>query len=279
VHTTDELIFSIVNRSQLPSSKRRRDVEQELRAHAEDFADTTRKAGHPEHEIDGLLLDRIGDPEQIAADFSHVYRYERRCLSTLAYSLSTLLLAASLVITILVAQAGLAFGFGSPISTIVASRYTVIEGLDILACVAVYLGLVLLEDLFRFHRFQKAASLIIGITALLFGTGTAMGLHPFFLTYGMIGGIICRAVQLFISTQFARTITVLICSVLAGLCFCQLFGKAHSAGYFAALRSPVSPPDLIATLASWLVLGAAYALMSHFASSVDKAIVNRLQRI
>ena len=132
----EEVIDCIVKSSQVPSGRRRREIQRELRSHIEDFVVAAREAGRDQDEIEKLVLANFGDPNQIAKGFAWVYRHERRRLRALAYMLSTVLLASCLSAAILAMQAGLAFGFGAPIMKVFASRHTVIEVLDILASVA-----------------------------------------------------------------------------------------------------------------------------------------------
>ena len=264
--TADELIHNVVTYSQIPSSRRRREIQRELTAHIEDFIDAARDAGHEEQEIESLLMAHFGDARQVAEGFSPVYRGERRTFLVFAYALSALLIASSLLIAILAIQTSLAFGFGTSISELFASKHTVVQALDIVAFVAVYLGLTSLEALFVRYRFQKAAILLAAIGAVLTLSFRCMGYHPAFLFYGLITGVFFRAVRLFVSAEVARVGIVLVCFGFAG------FG-------FALLRSPVSSVDLIATCASWLALGMGYLLMSRLAPRVDAAVLNRLQQI
>src|SRR5580704_417557 len=120
------MIDRIVNSSQVPPGKRRREIQRELRAHIEDFIAAAHEAGRNRGEIEQLVLANFGDPAQIARGFAWVYRHERRRLRAFAYTLSTILLAGSLLMVILAAQAGLALGFGTPIMKVVMSRHTVI---------------------------------------------------------------------------------------------------------------------------------------------------------
>jgi hypothetical protein len=262
----NELIDRIVNRSQIPSEKRRREIQRELRSHIEDFVGAAREAGREQDEIEKLVLANFGDPGQIAQGFAWVYRHERRRLRVFAYTLSTVLLASCLLAAILAMQAGLAFGFGRPIMRVLASRHTVIEALDILASVAAYLGVTSLENLFESHRFQKAAFLLTAILTVLMLSCAAAGLHISFLFFGLVNGVFFRAVQLFVTPTVARVGIVAVCFPLAGL-------------VSALLRSPVSQVGLAATCASWLVMGAGYQLTTHLAARLDAALLNGLQRI
>jgi len=266
MRAADELIDRIVNCSRIPSGKRRREIQRELRSHIEDFVVAAREAGHNQNEIEKLVLANFGDPGQIAQGFAWVYRHERRRLRVFAYTLSTVLVASSLLAAILAMQAGLAFGFGKPIMKVLASRHTMIEALDIVASVAAYLGLTSLENLFERRRFQKAAFLLTVILTILMVSCAAAGLHTTFLFYGLVNGVFFRAVQLFVTPMVARVGIVVVCFLLAGL-------------ISALLRSPVSEVALAAPCASWLVMGAGYQLMTHLAPRVDAALLSCLQRI
>lgn len=219
-----------------------------------------------EAEIEKLVLAKFGDSGQIAQGFAWVYRHERRRLRAFAFTLSTLLLASCLSAAILAMQAGLAFGFGTPIMKVLASRHTVIEALDILASVAVYLGVISLENLFESHRFQKASFPLTVILTVFMVSCAAAGLPMSFLFFGLVNGVFIRAVQLFVIPKIARAGIVVVCFSLAGL-------------VSALLRSPVSQVAPAATCASWLAMGAGYQLMTHLAARVDRALLNGLQRI
>ena len=250
MRAADELIDCIVNSSHIPSAKRRREIQRELRSHIEDFVGAAREAGRDQDEIEKLVLANFGDPGQIADGFAWVYRHERRRLRAFAFTLSTVLLASCLSVAILAMQAGLAFGFGTPIMKVLASRHTVIEALDILASVAAYLGMISLENLFERRRFQKAALLLTVIFTVLMAACAAAGWHMSFLLFGLVNGVFSRAVQLFVTLKAARAGIVVVCFSLAGL--------------VAALRwgSPA------ATCASWLAMGAGYQLMTYLAARV-----------
>jgi hypothetical protein len=266
VRRVEELIDSIVNSSRIPSGKRRQEIQRELRSHIEDFVIATRESGRDQGEIEKLVLANFGDPDQIANGFSWVYRHERRRLRALTFTLLTVLLASSIFGAILAAQTALAFGLGTPIMKVLASRHTVIEALDILASVAAYLGMVSLETLFQVHPFHKAAALLTLIDTILIASCTAAGVHRTFLIMGLVIGIFSRAIQLFVTRRVARLGAVVVCFPLAGL-------------VLALLRSPVSQVALVATCVSWLAMGIGYQLMAHFAERVDAALLNGLQRI
>ena len=120
MRAAEELIDCIVNSSRIPPGKRRREIQRELRSHIEDFVVAARLAGREQDEIEQLVLANFGDPGQIAKGFAWVYRHERRRLRAIAYTLSTVLLAGCLLAAILAMQAGLAFGFGTPIMKVLA---------------------------------------------------------------------------------------------------------------------------------------------------------------
>lgn len=266
MRAAQELIDGIVNSSRVPPGKRRREIERELRAHIEDFVVAAREAGSGQDEIERLVLANFGDPGQIARGFAWVYRHERRRLRVLCFLLSTMLLASSLLAAILATQAGLAFGFGTPIMKVLASRHTAIEALDIVATVAAYLGLISLETLFERRRFQKAGVVMAAIVGILIVASAVAGLHANFLMFGFVNGIFFRAVQLLAAPKLARTGIILVCFPLAGL-------------VLTLLRSPLSQVALGATCVSWLVMGVGYQIMTELAARVDAALLNGLQRI
>ena len=141
-----------------------------------------------------------------------------------------------------------------------------IEALDILASVASYLALTLLESLFENHRFQKAAVLLTAIIAILIVSCAAAGLHTTYLFFGLVNGVFFRTVHLFVAPKAARVAIVVVCFPLAGL-------------VLTLLRSPVSQVALAATCISWLVMGIGYQLITDLAARVDAALLNGLQRM
>lgn len=261
-----KLIDRIVDSSQIPLGKRRREIQRELRAHIEDFVAASHEAGYEPHEIEQMALANFGDPAQIAQGFAWVYRHERRTLRACTYALSTLLLACFLLATILTTQAGLAFGLGTPIMKTLASRHTVIEALDILASVAAYLGLTSLESLFENHGLRKATVLLAVIIAVLMGLFAAAGLRTSFLMFGLVNGVFFRAIQLLVTRKALRAGIVVICFPVAGI-------------LLAVLRTPVSQLAFAATCISWLVMGVGYLLMTDLSARVDAALVKGLERI
>ena len=261
----DELIDSIVNSSQVPSGKRQREIERELRAHIEDFVDAARHAGHDQDDIENLAMAHFGDPGQIAQGFAWVYRHERRTLRILSSTLAAVLLASSLFVAILAMQAGLSWGLGNPVGNMLASRHTVIEGLDILASVAAYLGLISFENLFRRRSFLKAAFLLMVIVVVLRMACDVCGVHSTFLVFGAANGFFFRAIQRFVTTKAARAGIVAISFLLAG--------------FIAALMWAPSNVYRAATCASWLAMGAGYLLTTNLAVRVDAALLNGLERL
>jgi hypothetical protein len=266
VHGADELIDRIVSSSRIPSGRRRREIQRELRSHIEDFVLAARESGRDQSEIEKLIIAHFGDPDQIANGFFWVYRHERWRLHALTFTLATVLLASSLLGAILAAQTGLAFCFGRPIINVLASRHTVVEALDILATVAAYLGTLSLETMFEIQPFPKTAALVTLIGIILVASFAIAGLHPTFLIFGLVNGIFCRAIQLFVTRMVTRVGAVVVCFPLAGL-------------VLALERSPVSQDALVATCLSWLLMGIGYLLMAHLAERVDTAILNGLRRI
>src|SRR2546423_482304 len=98
MRTSDHVIEKIAKSSLLPAGKRGREILRELRSHVEDFELEAREAGQQDDEVAALIAARFGDPEQIAHQFSWVYRRERAFTRLAVFVLSTLIVA--LVITI-----------------------------------------------------------------------------------------------------------------------------------------------------------------------------------
>jgi hypothetical protein len=266
VRSTDELVDRIVSSSMIPARRCRQEIRRELCAHIEDFVAAARDAGHEQHEIEKLLLASFGDPEQIARGFAWVYRYQRRRLRALTFTLSTVLLASCLLALALATQAGLAFGFGRPVMQVLASPHMALEALDIVASVAAYLAVAQLENIFASHRFQKAALTLTVILATLVAMCAVARLHMAFPLFGFATGIFFRAVKLFITPTLARVGIVVVCFPLIGL-------------GLALLRAPLSLAALTSMYASWLILGMGYQLMTHLAARVDAALMSGLERI
>jgi hypothetical protein len=265
MRTTEELIESVVNSSKIPSSVRRREIERELRSHIEDFVMAARESGRDQGEIEDLVRAHFGDPRDIANGFAWVYRHERRRLRAIAFALSTLFLAVSLFVAILATQAGLAMVSGTPMIKVLASRHTAIEGLDILVSVVAYLGFISLETFFKSRQFQKAASLLILIDAVLMVLASAAGLRANVLLFGLVNALFLRALQSFVTAKVARVSIVVVCFPLAGL-------------VLMLQRMPVSQARVVATCASWLAMGIGYQLMTDYAGRADAALSNGLSR-
>ena len=251
--TAERLIDEIMAASRIPSEKRRREVLRELRAHVEDFVSAGRQRGRGEQEIERLLLERFGDPRQIAQDFAWVYRRERAALCLGAFLISTI--AVSLVISAaaIAMKAGMAFGVGAPVLRIFGSRHTAIEALDILATAVAYVGLITLG---RF--FGRPFAVLAAVTAGLLAVFAATGLPVRFVLFGFANGAMLRGVQVAVRHPAARLGGVLACFAVLGAVF-----------FHASLSA------FAASAASWLIMGSAYYLMTHVAARVDQALLGR----
>jgi hypothetical protein len=263
VRSTSELIDRILKDSRIPPGKRRREIQRELCSHIEDFVAAALENGRGRDEIETLVMAHFGDPVQIAGAFAWVYRHERRRLRILIYTLSTILLASTLFAAILAAKAGLALGFGEPVVSVFASRHTAIEAFDIVASVAVYVGLLSLEGLFDRRSFPKAVLLLGAAVAVLLVIFKAAHLHSAFLIFGFVNGIFFRAIRRLVTPGIVRAAIVAACFLLAGF-------------ISASIWSPGSNLYRAASCASWLASGAGYLLMTHFATGMEAALLNRL---
>jgi hypothetical protein len=113
-----DAIARIARDARIPSAKRR-EVERELRAHFEDS--------------DG----EFGDPDEIAREFSRVYRFEWMRARVAVWLLSMVIVASVVTATVLAAQTGL--------GVMHSGRHAMFEVRDIVAAVAVYQGLISLR--------------------------------------------------------------------------------------------------------------------------------------
>jgi hypothetical protein len=105
-------------------------VLRELRAHVEDFVSAGRQSGSSEEEIERLLLERFGDPRQIAQQFAWVYRRERAALHLGGFLISTVVVSLVILAGTISMQTWIMIGFGAPA---VFVHGTNVMALDILA--------------------------------------------------------------------------------------------------------------------------------------------------
>src|SRR5436309_254971 len=115
MRAADELIEQIVNSSQIPSGKRRQEIQRELRSHMEGLIAVAREAGRDDDEIEKLVVASFGDPAEIAGGFGWVYRRERAMARVGVFLLSSLAVTSLMLATILALQTGMALGLGRPV--------------------------------------------------------------------------------------------------------------------------------------------------------------------
>ena len=250
--STERLIDEIMAASRIPSEKRRREVLRELRAHVEDFMGAGRQSGSGEEEIERLLLERFGDPRQIAQQFAWVYRRERAALHLGGFLISTVVVSLVILAGTISMQAGIMLGFGAPV--VFGSRHTVAMALDILASAAAYLGLL---SLARF--FGRPLAALVVVAAALLAVFVAAGLPPRYILFGFANGALLRGIQVAVRHPALRLGAALACFGVLGAVFLHPSSSA-----------------LVASTASWLIMGLAYHLMTHVAARVDQALLRRL---
>jgi hypothetical protein len=251
---TERLIDEIMAASQIPSRKCRRDVLRELRAHVEDFVSVGGESGCAEEDIERLLLERFGDPQQIARQFAWVYRRERAALHLGAFLISTVVVSLVISAAAIPMHAGMMIGFGAPSKVAFGSWHTAIVALDILASSAAYMGLLCLGRFFR-----RPLAVLAVIAAALFAAFAAAGIPPQFILFGFANGALLRGIQGAVRSPALQLAAALACFGVLGTVF---FHPSSSA--------------LIATAASWLIMGSAYHLMTHAAARADRALLRRL---
>jgi hypothetical protein len=108
------IVRQVISLAKLPSARRRREVERELREHLEDLAEEARSHGYDEALIERMASTRFGDPQQVAAAFVSVYAFER--WAHRALSAGILLLASVAAVTLAVGsvQSSAALFTGTP---------------------------------------------------------------------------------------------------------------------------------------------------------------------
>jgi hypothetical protein len=248
MRATDALIEKIIHRSQIPSGKRRREVERELRAHIEDFVMSAREAGYGEDEIERMAIASFGDPLEVARNFGWVYRQERAMLRFRVFGLSTAAVAILIAAGTLAVQAGVAAGFGVPFSV----RHTRIEVFDILATVAVYVGMISVERAFPSWRTWQM------MIACVAGASVGLALHAPFLTIGFAGAAFLRMLR----GRALRWAAAPLGFGAVGILFWMRLQGAY---------------PLAAGVASWMVTGAAYQAMTSLAARVDRELWTKLE--
>jgi hypothetical protein len=260
------LIEQIVSSSRIPSGKRRRELLRELRSHVEDFVLNARSAGHAEAEIEKQVVARFGDPHLIGQNFAWVYRRERAALHFFVFGLCTLAVATLIAAGVLAMQAGLWAGLGVPVLRTLGSRHTLIEAADILATVAAYVGIISLERLFGRRGTWKAVALLALCFAVLFVAFAAAGIRAPFLVLGFANAFFLRTVQMLLKGRLAQFAAVVPAFGLFGVVLLWV-------------RSPGLPYSVIATSASWLLMGIGYQVMTGLAARFDRGLFNRLQQL
>jgi hypothetical protein len=262
----DELIRSIVSKSQIPSVKRRHDILCELRSHLEDSILAAREAGRSDEEIQRVLLSSFGDPGQIAESFAWIYRRERAMMQIAVFLISTFAVAGMLAAAILAVQSVLALGFGSSALRVIASRHTVIEALDILSTVAVYIASVSIEKLFNGYRFQKSLAVVAIIFAIAYGVCAAANVSAPFLGFGLICGVFLRTIRFVMNSGLVRNGIAIAGFVAGGFVSFQIHPWA-------------SEYAVVINCLSWFVMGAGYQLMAGLAPRFSEFVSNGLQRV
>ena len=250
--TAERLIDEIMSASRIPSEKRRREVRRELQAHMEDIAIALRANGRSEDEIERSLVERFGDPRQIARQFAWVYWRERAARHFGGFLISTTLVSVVISAAAISIQAGIMSRFSAPILDVLASRHARFEALDILATAATYIGLV---SLGRFFRWPLAvlAALAAGLLVLF----AATGVQAEFILFGFCNGALLRGIQVVVRHPAMRLAAALACLGVLGAIFFH-------------------PPSSMMIVTSWAIMGAAYHLMTHVAARVDRALAPRM---
>lgn len=260
----NELIERIVCAAQIPSGRRKREIERELRAHIEDYVLIASEAGRSEADIERMVLAAFGDPHEIARLFAWVYRRERAILRISVFLLSTLAGGGLISAVALALQTSWAIGSGVPIPRAVGGRHLTFELLYIFSTATAYMGLVSLEQLFERGRLKKAVFLLALLFTVVGAAFAAFNAHPESLAIGFASGVSLRAIQVFIKPRRAR--------IGAAIGFFALFGIASACGQSGLTT------NAIGAITVWSAIGICCHLMTHLAARVDRALLNGLQQ-
>ena len=262
---SNRLIEEIVALCRIPSARRRHDLGRELRTHVEDFEETARLAGHSDEEVQRMVLASFGDARPIGNNFAWVYRHDRALFQLSSFGICALGVGCVISAVILAIQSVAALGIGERVETVLASRHTIIEVLDILATAVAYVGFLSLENLFERYRFSKALSLLSLTFVIIAGGCFLAGIRAPYVFFGFGGAVFLRAVQRFVNSPTARWLAVPVCFALLPVVLFWMQPKAYP--YFAA-----------ATVASWLIMGTCYQWMTVLAARLDRELSTRLQQ-
>ena len=263
MHIADDLIEQIVGSCQVPSGKKRLEIERELRAHVEDFVLVAREAGHSDQDIRRLLIANFGNPREIAEDFATVYRRERAIQRLSIFLLGTLTAASLISAVVLGLQAATAISLGIPVSRVFGGQHVKLETLYILCTVAAYVGVLCLEKAFDQFRMRKAMATAASICSVLCLIFSRVGVPPEMIAAAFVSGALLRTIQIILKGRLAR--------LSAATAFFGLIGAVS-----ACRQWPAIEPESVVRLVTWLAIGVCGYLMTSLSKRLDRALPTSL---
>lgn len=159
------LVRQIIANAGITSPARRREVTIELRSHIEDLMDEARAGGHDDADIETIVYQRFGQPEEIARAFANTYRVER--IVTNACTLAALVVASLLAVggVISAVQLCVAIWSGGPLAVFFHGMRSEIVGF--LALTWGYVGTYLWERVCRRLVVSVAVNMALFIPVVL----------------------------------------------------------------------------------------------------------------
>jgi HAAS domain-containing protein len=250
---TEQLIDEILEASHIPSERRRLEVRRELRAHVEDFVIAGRQSGCADEEIERMVLERFGDPQQIAQQFACVYRRERAARYFGGFLMSTVAVSVVISAAVISLLGGVRLGMGAPVSVAFGLHHSSCMAFDVLASAAAYLGILTLGRLFA-----RPLVVLAGIAAALAGVFVATGLPAEYIVFGFANGALLRGIQVAVQRPVF-----------------QLGAAIAGFGCLGMMLFPASTHAAMSSAVSWVMMGTAYHLMTHFAARLDRTLYRR----
>ena len=192
----DELVRRILSRSGIRGASARRDLERELRAHLEDAAEAAcadGADGADEAGIPGIVARRFGDPDEIAAQFERLHRFDRRAarlgdaivlLATSTMAVAALILAIQLLIAV---RLGVA-----PADAFPRLRAELVAFVSLAFG---YMGVYLGEGVFRSRRLWKALGASCALFTCMSAVASALGWSAPLAAFAFVGGAAVRILQ------------------------------------------------------------------------------------
>jgi hypothetical protein len=182
MEASEHLVRQIISKSGIVSGPRRRELAAELNSHMEDLVDEVRAAGQYEGEVQEIVCQRFGNPEEIERAFADTYRTER--IAAYAGILAALVVVSLAAVAVVISTLQLFIATWSGTTLSVAFSGMRWEAVGFLALTWGYVGIYIGERLFRQYRLVSAVT----VNVFLFATA-ALGLHYLVRGHGVAAAV------------------------------------------------------------------------------------------